>query len=178
MKKVLIIGSPGAGKSTLSYRLRTILGIKSVHLDCYFWQPGWVKIPRDQLNEQIALLIKEDEWVMDGTYIDSLEMRLAAADTVIFLNYPLWLCLYGVFKRRITFAGKFREDMTSGCEEKIDWPFLKWVIKFPWTNRLEIIRILGEHKDKLDVHIFYTRKETENYLQALESKMMRGEKSV
>jgi len=170
MKKILIIGSPGAGKSTLSYQLRKILNIKLVHLDCIFWQPGWIKIPRDELNRQIELMVEEEEWVMDGTYIDSLELRLAAADTVIFLNYPLWLCVYGIIKRRITFAGKRREDMTAGCDEKLDWMFVKWVLKFPRTNRLEILRILEEHKDKLEIHIFKTRKETNAFLEALEKR--------
>lgn len=168
MKKVLIVGSPGAGKSTLSYRLREILEISLIHLDCYFWQPGWVKIPRDELNRQIEVMIREDEWVMDGTYIDSLEMRIGAADTIIFLNYPLWLCLYGIFKRRITFANRRRDDMTAGCDERIDWVFLKWVLKFPRTNRLEILRILREYEGKLEIHIFKTRKETEQFLVELE----------
>lgn len=170
MRKILIIGSPGAGKSTLSYRLREILNIQLVHLDCFFWQPGWVKIPRSDLNVQIEMMIREEEWVMDGTYIDSLEMRLEAADGVIFLNYPLCLCLYGIIKRRITFAGKRRDDMTAGCDEKLDWLFVKWVLKFPKTNRLEILRILKLHKNDLEVHIFKSRKETDAFLKELTEK--------
>lgn len=171
MRKILIIGSPGAGKSTLAYQLRELLSIKLVHLDCFFWQPGWVKIPREELNAQIELMTREEEWVMDGTYIDSLEMRLKSADTVIFLNYPLWLCLYGIIKRRIIFAGKRRDDMTEGCDEKLDWPFVKWVLKFPTTNRLEILRILELHKKDLDVYIFKNRTETATFMKELTDKI-------
>ncbi len=134
MKRILIIGSPGAGKSTLAVQLGKLIHLPVIHLDKEFWQPGWVEMPKDKWRGRVGELASGDEWIIDGTYDSSLEIRLLRADTVIFLDFPRYICFWRILKR-ITFSwGQVRFDMAQGCPEKLDIPFIKWVWNFRRNN--------------------------------------------
>ncbi|MHB8756877.1 MAG: P-loop NTPase family protein, partial [Bacillota bacterium] len=138
MKKVLIIGPSGAGKSTLAKRLGSLLGLEIIHLDALYWKPGWVATPRDEWHALQQGLLARDSWLIDGNYGSTMELRLPAADTVIFMDFPRWLCLWRVFKRRLRYRGRTRSDIGPGCPEQIDWEFFKWVWRFPAVERPRI----------------------------------------
>lgn len=131
MKKILIIGSGGAGKSTLARRLGGALGIEVIHLDKLHWKPNWTGTPKGEWREIVKRELKKDEWVMDGNFGGTMEMRIAAADTVIYLDFPRAICLYRALKRIFKYYNKTRPDMGEGCREKLDLEFLHWV----WTFR-------------------------------------------
>src|SRR5690242_17455985 len=94
MKKIILIGSGGSGKSTLARQLGNKLNIKVHHLDALFWKPNWEGVPRE---EQIAVqnnLIKDEKWIIDGNYGGTMDIRLNAADTIIFLDIHRTICIY------------------------------------------------------------------------------------
>jgi len=135
MKRVLIIGSGGAGKSTLAARLGEATGIEVIHLDKLHWKPNWTSPPKDEWRKTVSKALKKDEWIMDGNFGGTMELRLTACDTVIYLDFPRIICLYRAIKRALKYYNKTRPDMSEGCNEKIDFEFLSWVWNFPKTTK-------------------------------------------
>ena len=163
----MIVGSAGAGKSTLARKLNDIMGIKLFHLDRLFWKPGWECISREELEEKIRSIITLDLWIIDGNYSSTMEMRLKEADTIIFLDFPLWLCLWGVIKRRFMYEGKTRPDITEGCKEKLDWEFIKWILTFPFKKRKSIHEKIKKYSEGRNIFIFKNRKEVKEFIKML-----------
>ena len=140
MRRIAVIGSGGAGKSTLARRLGEKLGIEVIHLDALFWKPGWVATPQEEWRPVVEQLAARDSWIIDGNYGSTLDLRLAAADTVVFLDFPRSLCLCRALKRRIQYQGKCRPDMAEGCPEQIDREFLMWIWRFGKNSRPSVVR--------------------------------------
>lgn len=117
MKRVLVIGPSCAGKSTLARRLADRIGLPLVHLDPLYWRAGWRETPKEEWAQTVERLVQQDDWVIDGNYGGTLDQRLEAADTVIFLDFSRWICLRRAVKRRIQFHGRSCPDMAEGCSE-------------------------------------------------------------
>jgi adenylate kinase family enzyme len=149
MRRVLVIGSPGAGKSTLSTELARRTGLPLVHLDQHAWLPGWVELERGKWKDKVRELVAGDEWVIDGNYGGSLTYRLTRADTVIDLDLPMWLCVARLVKRIVSTHGRVRADMADGCPEQLDWSFLVYTARFPWTHRAKINERLAAFPGKV-----------------------------
>ncbi|ANY20818.1 topology modulation protein [Tsuneonella dongtanensis] len=130
MRRVLVIGSPGAGKSTFARALAARTGLPLVHLDAEFHLPGWVDRDPDEWRAKLDGILARDSWIIDGNYGGSMDRRLARADTAILLDYPTPLCLWRVIKRVTTLNGQVRPDAAPGCPERIDWAFLWYVAAF------------------------------------------------
>ena len=150
-KRIIIIGNSGSGKTTVSYQLGESLKLPVTHLDKEYWKEGWVRTPEEEWAEKINALISEPEWILEGNFSSTLEIRLSRADTVIFLDYNRFVCLSGVIKRWLAHLGKTRPDMAEGCPEKIDFAFLfaflKWVLwGFPAKSRKKIVKCLAKYK--------------------------------
>jgi len=128
--KIMIIGCAGAGKSTLAQKLGSKLAIPVYHLDAYYWQPGWQALPKDQWVEFQQQLVQKEQWIIDGNYGGTFEIRMQAADVVILLDFPRRTTMYRIFKRRIKYHGKTRSDLNEKCPERLDWDFIKWVWQF------------------------------------------------
>src|SRR5437868_5766913 len=113
MKRILILGSGGAGKSTFARQLAGLLKIELIHLDVLYWLPGWREPSREEWRKLVAETVERDSWIMDGNYSGSIDIRLPACDTVIFLDAPRLLCIWRVLKRRILFSKNGRPDMAK-----------------------------------------------------------------
>lgn len=164
MRRVAIIGSGGAGKSTLARRLGGILGLPVIHLDKGYWQPGWTEPLRAEWQQRVEGLVKGEEWIIDGNFGGTMELRLAAADTVIFLYFPSTICLQRVVKRRLMHWNTARSDMAEGCNEKIDLQFLGWVWNFRKTTKPEIEKRLLKLDRSVRVVRLRTPGETKAFL--------------
>ena len=137
MQRILVIGSPGAGKSTLSHQLAKRASLPLFHLDKLHWLPGWIERDRDEARAELCDVLALDRWIIDGNYGSILPMRLARADSVIWLDYPTRICFGRVLKRWWQYRGKARPDMTEGCPERLDLEFLLYVLMFrrTWQHR-------------------------------------------
>ena len=139
MKKIAIIGPPGAGKTTLARDLGPLLNMKVFHLDRLFWEPGWKGKSREERLQILDHLVQEKQWIIEGTYLDSSEPRLNAADAIILLDISLLLCLWRIIRRHRQYRGHSRRDIPQGCTDRLT-PFriLKVVIfRFRGRRKLE-----------------------------------------
>ena len=150
MQRIMIIGFSGCGKSTLAQRLGKILGIESTHMDALHWLPGWVESDREHKIKLLKPVLERDSWIIEGNYFRVLwQERIEKSDTIIFLDYNRFLCLWRVIKRRIMYNGKTRPDMGKDCKEKLDIEFLRWVI---YDGRKKRGKIYGEIKKIKEVY--------------------------
>jgi adenylate kinase family enzyme len=137
LQRILIIGSPGAGKSTLSHAVAARTGLPLYHMDKLHWLPGWVERDRAEGLAQVQQVLAQDCWIIDGNYGSSLSIRIQRADTVVWLDYPTWRCLGRALKRWWHYRGRNRPDMTQGCPERLDLEFFLYIAMFRrgWHRR-------------------------------------------
>ncbi len=147
MKRILVIGSGGAGKSTVATKLGQLLNIEVHHLDKFYWRPGWVETPRDEWLQTVAELVDRDSWIIDGNYSGTLDIRIRRCDTIVFLDLPRLLCLWRIMKRNLQYRRRQRPDMGKGCPEKIDREFVSWVWNFSRRSRPRVVELIREHSD-------------------------------
>jgi adenylate kinase family enzyme len=163
MKKILVIGSSGAGKSTFSRRLGEKTGLKVIHLDVLHWKPNWTEPPKDEWKKTVENALKGDAWIIDGNYSNTMEMRLKSCDTVIFLDFPRVLCVYRILKRVALYHKYTRPDVAEGCDEKFDWTFVKWVWNYPTRSKPKVEALLKSVRNEKTVIRLKSRKEVENF---------------
>ena len=169
MRRIAIIGSGGAGKSTLARTIGEILGLPVIHLDKEYWRPGWIETPEQDWKVKVEELISGDEWVMDGNFGGTMEFRLAAAETVVFLDLPRGVCVRRVLKRLWTYYGRTRPDMSKGCNEKFDLEFFAWVWNFQKKKKPGIeARLARLDKSKNIIRLSSTR-DIDTFVESLRS---------
>ena len=160
MQKILIIGCPGSGKSTLARALHEKTGIPLCHLDMLYWNADKTVVEKEVFLDRLSAVLATERWIMDGNFSSTMEMRLAACDAVIFLDYPLDICLAGVRARR----GKPRPDL-PWIETEEDAEFMAYIKGFAAERRPQILSLLEKHGDK-HIFIFKSRAEADAFLGA------------
>ncbi len=163
MKRILIIGCPGSGKSTFARGLAERTGLPLHYLDMLYWNADRTTVSRDVFDARLEEAMSGEEWIIDGNYSRTMERRLEKADTVFFFDLPAEVCIEGVYARR----GRVRPDM-PWVETEDDVEFMEYIRGFGQTNRPEIITYLEKYRDRFDVHVFCSRKEADEYLLSLE----------
>ena len=166
MKRVIVVGSGGSGKSTFSRQLGEITGLPVIHLDKLFWKPNWTSTPKDEWTEVVRWEIAKPEWIIDGNFGGTRSLRMQAADTIIVLDLPRWLCMYRILKRMVKYQNKKRPDMAEGCFERFDWEFVMWVWNYKKTSRVRLINELESHREKR-VMFLKTRREVAEFLEQM-----------
>lgn len=161
MQKALVIGCPGSGKSTFARRLQAATGLPLIYLDRLNWNADKTWVSPETLDARIEAALAGDQWIIDGNYSRTLEVRLQACDTVFFLDYPLELCLKSVEQR----IGTVRPDM-PWVEEELDPEFADFIRAFPQTTRPKILTLLERYQDRA-IHIFHSRAEADVFLARL-----------
>lgn len=151
MQRVLVIGPGGAGKSYFAKQLAARTGLPVTHLDALYWSSGWVAQAREAWRAQVGEVVASDRWILDGNYGGTLDLRLAACDTVVFLDLPRWVCLRRVLGRWWSYRGQSRPDMRPGCPERLTWEFLYWIWTYPMARRPAILQRLGEAESTVQV---------------------------
>ena len=158
MKKVIVIGCPGGGKSTFARKLRDKTGLPLYYLDMIWHKPDKTNITREAFDRELDEILNTDRWIIDGNYSRTLEKRLKACDTVFFLDLPTQVCLDGVSAR----IGVKRDDM-PWVEEAWDEEFRVFIQKFQESERPGIYALLEMYPDK-EVVIFTSRAQMDNYI--------------
>lgn len=158
MQKIIVIGCPGSGKSTFSRALRDKLGLPLHYLDMLWHKPDKTTVSREEFDKKLSEILKSDEWIIDGNFNRTLEMRVEACDTVFLLDFPVDVCLSGVESR----IGTKREEM-PWVEEEFDPEFKEWIINFPKDKLPYIYQTLDKYRDK-NIVIFKSRSELSEYL--------------
>lgn len=161
MKKIIIIGCPGAGKSTFARALSAGKGIPLFHLDMIWHKADRTNISREEFDRRLGEIMTGESWIIDGNYQRTLERRIKECDTVFLLDFPKEICLEGAKKR----LGKAREDM-PWVEETIDDDFKAFIETFSHKELAEIYRLLNSYKDK-NIIIFKSREEVNRYIKNL-----------
>ena len=163
MKKVIVIGCPGSGKSTFSKALAAQTGLPLYHLDMLFWKPDGTTVERSVFRAKLRDILALDTWIIDGNYASTMEERMAACDTVFFLDYPTEICLEGIRAR----CGKPREDIPwVERENEVDEDFASFVKNYAVENRPKVLALLETYSSK-KIFTLHSRREAALYLEKL-----------
>lgn len=169
MKRIMIFGFSGGGKSTLARNMGEMLGIKPTHMDALHWKPNWTESSQEEKREKLAPILQRDTWIVEGNYTKVLwQERLVLADTVILIDVNRFSCLYQAWKRSKIYKGRTRPDMGEGCTEKFDLEFVKWVFWEGRTKRKRYLRTIGACADAgKNTYILKSKKAINNFLKGL-----------
>jgi adenylate kinase family enzyme len=146
-RRILVLGSSGSGKTHFSERLARILDLDVIHLDAEFWRRGWIATPEQEWRGKVSTLVQRTAWIMDGTYENTLDLRVPAADTIIVLERERLACLWGVLRRVLFQRAATRADAPPG--QRLDRAFLRYVWHYSSVVRplvLERIHCYGWDK--------------------------------
>ncbi len=167
----MVIGSAGAGKSSLAVDIARHTGLPVVHLDLLFWREGWVPAPRDAARCEFAAAIERDRWILDGNFLPEesadQDARFTRADTVIFLDISRTRCLWRILSRLVRDRGRSRADLPEGCSESLDFSLLRWIWRYPAVDRPRVLGILERLDERTTVHHLRTRADELRFLAAL-----------
>ena len=172
MRKIMVVGvSAGVGKSTFAANLGEILDLPVHHLDSYHWKPGWQEAEKEEFESVQYNIVKRDRWIIEGNYSSTFDIRTAQADTFIYLELPLRVCLYRVLKRWLSNIGKTRPDMGEGCPEKMEWEFLKFIVTTYAARKVKMrsrMRSFLEARDGNKVILLSGKKEIAGFLETVD----------
>ncbi len=160
MKKVIVIGSPGAGKSVFSKALSECFELPLYHLDLIWHKPDKSNISKEEFDSKLAKIMQGDAWIIDGNYMRTIEMRLKKCDTVFLLDLPIEVCLEGVNAR----IAQSRPDM-PWIETELDTEFERFIRGFPEIQLPQIYSLLEKYSDRVNIIFFKSRKDITEYLE-------------
>ena len=165
MQKIIIIGCPGSGKTTFAEKLHTVTGLPLYYLDAIWHKPDRTHIPREEFDERISEIFKTPEWIIDGNYNRTIEMRLQQCDTVFLFDLPTEVCLQGAVER----LGKGRYDL-PWIETELNSEFEGFIKEFSKVSLPKIYEMIDKYKGAKNVIVFKSRDEADNYLDDLNEK--------
>lgn len=171
MKRITIVGCPGAGKSTFARELSKKTKIPLHHLDYHYHQKG-VDYEDDKKAwlDKLKDLTSGDTWIIEGNYGSTYEQRIPKSDTLIFMDMPSWLSTWSVLKRRFQYRNKKRDEMPDEWKEKLDPIFLKYVVLFRIKSRKDVVNGIEKYRhNDLNVLHFKTRKAAYRWLDSIPS---------
>lgn len=162
MKRAVVIGCSGSGKSVFSRKLRDVTGLTLYYLDMIWHKPDGTNISREEFDEKLRSIISRDSWIIDGNYQRTLETRIKACDTVFLFDLPTETCIEGALSR----IGKKREDM-PWFENELDPQFRQWIESFRTNQLPEIYRLLEKYKNGRQIVVFRTREQADKFIEKL-----------
>jgi len=167
MQRVMILGGPGAGKSTMAREIGAWKGIPVIHMDPMYWKPHWVQRAPEETMALVTEAAARPRWIIDGNHLSSFAMRAARSDVVIFLDLPVWQRIGRLFRRRWQYRGQVRPGMPEGCTERLTLPFLWFALRYRSDGRQRTKALLREWEGRLWVVKLRTAEEAEVFLSGL-----------
>ena len=161
MKKVAIIGCGGSGKSHVSRRLGRALDAPVTHLDEVYYDDEWNPLPPEKFEALQRDLVSQPSWVIDGNYNSTLQIRLEACDTAVFLDLPTWQCLWGIFSRQLRHGAG---QQAGGIYNRLTWNFVKYVAGYRRTMRPKALAKFTEYAEHADVVKLRSRRQVRRWL--------------
>ena len=163
IKKVMVIGCSGSGKSVFSRSFADLTDLPLYHLDAIWWREDGSNVSREEFDLRLGEILEKDEWIIDGSYSRTMERRMAACDTVVFFDLPTSVCVEGVKARK----GKPRPDMPwKDAGDSDDPEFMSFVLNYNETHRPQVLSLLDKYSDK-NIVIFKSRDDSEAYLEKI-----------
>ena len=163
MERIVIIGCPGSGKSTLARALGEKLNLTVVHLDRLWWTKDQQHTSREEFDARLENALKLDYWIIDGNYSRTMDIRLQRCDTIIYLDFSRWSCLWGLLQRA-TFR---KRDIAAGNPKRLDWEFVKYIWNFNKNNRVLNATRIAKNKHAKAI-VLKNRKEVKKFLEKLQ----------
>lgn len=161
MNKIIVIGCPGSGKSVFSKSLNKITGIPLFHLDMLYWNKDKTTVEKPVFLESLSQIMQKEQWIIDGNYASTMELRIKACDTVVFLDYPVDVCLEGVKERK----GKKRDDL-PWVETEYDEEFMEFIKTYNSESRPKVLELLEKFSNK-NIFVFKNRTQAQEFLNDL-----------
>jgi adenylate kinase family enzyme len=170
-RRVLVIGMAGSGKSTFSRALSAKTGLPVIHMDLHYWKPGWVEPSDDEWREAQRRVLAGDAWIADGNDLETLELRLERADTVVLLDTPWWTCASRAFLRGLR---KPVGEMPEGCEDSAwrrlrdEWGLVGIIVRDRHSEHEQGLAIVAQHGEHAAVHVLDSKRAAQEFLDALD----------
>ncbi len=165
MKKVIIIGCPGSGKTTFAEKLQKCTDLPLYYLDAIWHKPDKTHISRDEFDERIEEIFTTSEWIIDGNYNRTIDIRLQQCDTVFLFDLPTEVCLQGAIDR----LGKGRYDL-SWIEKELDPEFVGFIKEFSEKSLPTIYNLIDKYKAEKQVVVFKSREEADSFINEIRCK--------
>jgi adenylate kinase family enzyme len=169
-RRVLVIGMAGAGKSTFSRALSAKTGLPVIHMDLHYWKPGWVEPSADEWREAQRRVLAGDAWIADGNDLETLELRLDRADTVVLLDTPWWTCASRAFLRGLR---RPVGEMPEGCEDSVwrrlrdEWRLVGVIVRHRHSEHEQGLEIVAKHGGYAAVHVLDSKRAAQEFLDGL-----------
>ena len=167
MRRIIVVGSQGSGKTTLSLALGRRLGLPVIHLDTLYWRPGWKASDIADFRARVTQAIAGDGWIVDGSFSGlCLDLTVARADLFVVLERPRWLCVWRVLQRSALQRRGNRTDLPEGCPEQFDWDLVRQAWCWPAERgpRIEAERL--QHGPSVPVVRLRTDREIAAFVEA------------
>ena len=158
--RILVIGSPGAGKSTFARKLRDRTGLPLYYLDMIFHNPDRTTVSREAFDERLSQILKQDQWIIDGNYQRTLPLRFEKCTEVFFFDLPVEQCLQGAASR----IGQAREDL-PWIETEFDPAFRQYILDFQKDQIPKIHELIKKYKGSRQITIFHSREEADAWIE-------------
>ena len=141
-RRINVTGLAGSGKTTISGIVAQRLGLGHIELDELFHGPNWTPPPADEFRRRVLAAIDGlDGWVVDGNYEGYLEdLVLARADTLVWLDLPLHVCLRRIFRRTLRRIHMREELWSAKNRETFRNAFFARDSLFVWTVKAHVRR--------------------------------------
>ncbi|MGW5789141.1 DNA topology modulation protein FlaR [Saccharopolyspora sp. NPDC003752] len=166
MRKIMICGCGGSGKSELARQLSQRLGLPVTHLDTVFYDADWKPLGQEAFSDRQRTLVARPGWIIDGNYASTMPIRLTAADTVIFLDLPALTCLWGILQRRLQHRGD--DELSRHLRGRITWGFIKYILGYRRTMRPKVETLIAEHARGTAITL-RSRREMRRFLRSVPS---------